>query len=284
MATSQGAGARRTIGPTGLAMLAALLLLGALVTFWGWRGGIPTAAIQVVPPTPPATTSAPVSLPAEQERATAAAAPAEQERPTAAPSAMTPPAPSPMPTPVPTQTPSATSEAAPPADPAAAEGSEGPVHVRITRGADVLVDAPVALTQLNDHDELNPPSGVVGWYGPPDWVTVPGELSAYPGVLAGHTTHGGARDVFYRLGEVRAGDLVTIRYADGSEADFEADMDALSVPKNDVTEKSDAEYAWVWRLPEPGRTISLFSCDPAQGLDLTGHSVNNWVVQATRLG
>jgi hypothetical protein len=49
-----------------------------------------------------------------------------------------------------------------------------------------------------------------------------------------------------------------------------------------VTEKADAEYSWVWSLPAPGRKVSLFSCDLAQGLDLTGHSVNNWVVQATR--
>lgn len=269
MATSQDLGARRTLGRARLVMLAAVLLVGVLLVLWGWRGGTPTTAVQIAPPTPSATTSAP----------TATAIPAEQERPTAAPTART----SIAPTPASTPTPSATAEAAPTADPVPAEVEEGPVHVRITRGEEVLVDAPVALTQLNERDELNPPSGVVGWYGPPDWATVPGELSSYPGVLAGHTTYGGTRDVFYRLGEVRAGDVVTIRYADDVEAVFRVDMDALSVPKNDVTEKADAEYAWVWRLPEPARTVSLFSCDPAQGLDLTGHSVNNWVVQATRL-
>ncbi|QFG67468.1 class F sortase [Ornithinimicrobium pratense] len=272
MATSQNARARRARGTAGLALLVAVVLVGALIAFWGWRGGVPTVADQVQPPTHPATTSAPV----------ATSVPAEQERPTAvSPGRTSGPAPSPSAAP----TFSATTEPAPTVtDPAPAEVSEGPVHVRITRAADVLVDAPVALTQLNEREELNPPSGVVGWYGPPDWATVPGELSAYPGVLAGHTTHGGSRDVFYRLGEVRAGDVVTIGYADGSEAVFEADMDALSVPKNDVTEKADAEYAWVWRLAEPGRTVSIFSCDPAQGLDLTGHSVNNWVVQATLRG
>ncbi len=165
-----------------------------------------------------------------------------------------------------------------------AQPQEGPVHVTVARGADVLVDAPVGLTTLNEREELNPPSGMVGWYGPPDWATVPGHLSAHPGVLAGHTTYDGRRDVFYRLGEARAGDVVTIRYADGQEAVFRVDADALTVPKNDVTEKADGECAWVWRLPEPGRKVSLFSCDLARGVDLTGHSYNNWVVQATRTG
>lgn len=264
MAVRHNAGARRALRPMGLAMLVAVLLLGAVVAYWGWRGGTPTAAFPDAPRTPPAATSAPAitSVPAERERPTAAP-PRRTPRATASPTAIT-------------------SEPAPPTGSAVV--SDEPVQVRITRGAEILVDAPIALTQLNERDELNPPSGVVGWYGPPQWATVPGELSAYPGVLAGHTTHSGARDVFYRLGEVRAGDLITIRYADGAEAVFQASMDALSVPKNDVTEKADAEYSWVWRLPEPGRTISLFSCDPAQGLDLTGHSVNNWVVQATLIG
>ncbi|GAA4868991.1 class F sortase [Serinicoccus chungangensis] len=262
MDPSPGSRRRPTRRPVTL-VLVALVLVGALVTSWGWRGAPTVAGPDEAAPTsapPPAVTSAPdvaeVTATAHATR-TRDAAP-RTSAPAASPT--TPPAPATV----------------------TADPQEGPVHVTIARGDEVLVDAPVALTQLDDRDELNPPPGVVGWYGPPQWSTVPGELSAYPGVLAGHTSYDGVQDVFSRLGEVRAGDVVLIRYADGQEASFSVDADALSVPKNDVTEKAGTDYAWVWSLEEPGRSVSLFSCDMAQGLDVTGHSLNNWVVQATR--
>ncbi|WP_298889609.1 class F sortase [uncultured Serinicoccus sp.] len=248
--------------------LLSLVLVGALVAFWGWRGAPTAAGPDTAAPTsapPSAVTSAPsvaeVTGPARAAPEPDVAARTSTPEATAAPATATP-------TPAPAEM--------------TADPQEGPVHVTITRGEMVLVDAPVGLTQLNDRDELNPPPGVVGWYGPPQWSTVPGDLSTYPGVLAGHTSYDGVRDVFHRLGEVRAGDVVVIRYADGQEASFDVDADALSVPKNEVTEKAGTDYAWVWSLDEPGRTVSLFSCDLAQGLDVTGHSLNNWVVQATR--
>ncbi|WP_298751357.1 class F sortase [uncultured Serinicoccus sp.] len=251
--------------------LLSLVLVGALMAFWGWRGA-PTAAgpdpVAAASAPPPAVTSAPdageVTGRARATPTTDAAARTSPSQTTATRAAAT------TTTPTPVQ-PEMTG------DP-----QEGPVHVTIARGEEVLVDAPVALTQLNDRDELDPPPGVVGWYGPPQWSTVPGDLSTYPGVLAGHTSYDGVRDVFHRLGEVRAGDVVVIGYADGQEASFHVDADALSVPKNEVTEKAGTDYAWVWSLDEPGRTVSLFSCDLGQGVDVTGHSLNNWVVQATR--
>ncbi|WP_130011207.1 class F sortase [Serinicoccus sediminis] len=265
MDTSPGA-RRRSVRRGVTLMLLTLALVGALVTIWGWRGAPTVAGPDTTAPTtaPSAAVTAAPPEPVEQT-------PTMRHTPTPrAASSSAPPSPTPSPTP-------GATEPAPMAD-----TQQGPVHVTVSRGDDVLVDAPVALTQLNDRDELNPPPGVVGWYGPPEWSTVPGDLSSYPGVLAGHTSYDGARDVFQRLGEVRAGDVVVVRYADGGEATFSADADALSVPKNDVTDKAGSDYAWVWSLVEPGRKVSLFSCDPSQGIDLTGHSHNNWVVQATR--
>lgn len=279
MAVSPSTGPhRRTLRKGVTVSLLALALVGALLTFWGWRGGSAVGQadtdIATAPPSAAASAS-PSPAPTEALTATRDA----RDRPT-------PKAPRRTSTPAPTVTqtpsPAATAQPTPTQAPAIADVQAGPVHVTISRGAEVLVDAPVALTQLNARDELNPPPGVVGWYGPPEWATVPGDLSTYPGVLAGHTSYDGAHDVFHRLGEVRAGDTITIGYADGEQATFSADADALSVPKNDVTEKADSDYAWVWRLPDPDRKVSLFSCDLGQGIDLTGHSVNNWVVQATR--
>lgn len=266
MSSSERGGSTRS-GARGVTTVALLLLLvvGAAVAFWGWQGGGDADRAEVSLPTAAPVTVSEAPDPTRPPPQPVSPAPTEDvERATAA-------APTPSPEPA---------RPEPPEPPAAVAGA--PVHLTIARGAEVLVDAPIALTQLNEHDELNPPSGVVGWYGPPQWQTVPGELSSHPGVLAGHTTYDGSADVFYRLGEVRAGDRVTIRYGDGQAAVFVADADALSVPKNDVTDKAATDYAWVWSLPEPGRKISLFSCDLAQGRDLTGHSLNNWVVQATR--
>lgn len=258
--------------------LVVLLVVGAAVAFWGWQGGgsggdssdSSDVALFTVPPV---SVTEPLDPTDAQPETREAGRTADDDR---APTVTPPPRTAPTATP--------TTEATEAAQPAPTAVGGAPVHLSITHGAEVLVDAPVALTQLNERDELNPPPGVVGWYGPPQWQTVPGELSSYPGVLAGHTTYDGAGDVFSRLGEVMAGDRVTIRYADGQEAVFVTDADALSVPKNEVTEKAGTDYAWVWSLPQPGQKVSLFSCDVAQGRDLTGHSLNNWVVQATRTG
>jgi sortase (surface protein transpeptidase) len=54
-----------------------------------------------------------------------------------------------------------------------------------------------------------------GWYtgGP-----APGALG--PAIIAGHVTWNGTRGVFFRLGDVRPGDRVAVRRADGSVARF----------------------------------------------------------------
>ncbi|WP_407561732.1 class F sortase [Streptomyces sp. 184] len=55
-----------------------------------------------------------------------------------------------------------------------------------------------------------------GWYTP---GPTPGELG--PAVIAGHVTWNGAKSVFYRLGDLRPGGLVTVERADGRTARFE---------------------------------------------------------------
>ncbi|MBW1598219.1 class F sortase [Streptomyces sp. JJ38] len=56
---------------------------------------------------------------------------------------------------------------------------------------------------------------LAGWYEP---GPAPGEQG--PAVIAGHVTWDGEPSVFFRLGELRAGDGVLVERADGSTAEF----------------------------------------------------------------
>lgn len=160
-----------------------------------------------------------------------------------------------------------------------------PVHVAVYRGpdrsAEQIVGASIELTQMRDDGEINPTPQTVGWYGPPQWSTTPGERSGYPGVLAGHIIHSGSKDVFYRLQEARAGDAVVISYDDGTQAAFRIQDDAVSADKTAFTQ--DEEWAWAWKLDVPGNAVTLITCELVEGSGMTGYSLNNWVVQADRV-
>lgn len=157
-----------------------------------------------------------------------------------------------------------------------------PVHIEIRHGSSKLVRADIVPIQRNEEGEINPPSGKAGWYGPPEWKTIPGNLSDHPGVLAAHVTYNSKPDVFYHLAEARQGDTAILTYASGETAEFIVDSDPVSVGKDDVVVEN-GDYDWVWQLDQPGRVISIITCDPSLGRDLSGHSHNNWVVQATRV-
>lgn len=207
-----------------------------------------------------------------------------------APAATSAPAPTTAPaTPTPNEAPSSstasasgllTGPAAPWEDIAAA-----PVHVAVYRGpdrsAEQIVGASIELTQMRDDGEINPTPQTVGWYGPPQWSTTPGERSGYPGVLAGHIIHSGSKDVFYRLQEARAGDAVVISYDDGTQAAFRIQDDAVSADKTAFTQ--DEEWAWAWKLDVSGNAVTLITCELVEGSGMTGYSLNNWVVQADRV-
>lgn len=162
-----------------------------------------------------------------------------------------------------------------------------PVHITVRNQSGPLIDADVNLIQLNDDGWLDPDPGLAGWYGPPQWQTVPGNASGYRAVIAGHNVTGaGAKDVFFDLGRVKAGDSVVITYAlrlgGLTTAQFAVTGDAVTAPKQDVVAEADTAYRWVWRTDEPQRTLALFSCD-LDAPHVDGHSVDNWIVTATRV-
>lgn len=93
-----------------------------------------------------------------------------------------------------------------------------PVHVRIP-GIGVNTDVMTVGRQTDNTIEV-PPLGkeVTGWYqhGP-----TPGEVG--PAVIVGHVDSREGPSVFWRLGELKPGDVVKIERADGKQVVFTVD-------------------------------------------------------------
>lgn len=161
-----------------------------------------------------------------------------------------------------------------------------PVHIRITHGSTALVDTAIVVTLLDGNGMLVPPAGQAGvYYSPEQWSTLPGNLDTYRGIIVGHNVTGsGVKDVFYDLGQVKQGDVVTITYqlnAGGvMTAEFVVTADAHSAPKTDVIQAPEYQYLWQ-PTSEPGRYLSIFSCDLSQA-EPGQHSRNNWIVDTIR--
>lgn len=206
-----------------------------------------------------------------------AAETSEASSPASSAPASSAPATSAEPEPTPSQTPTPTGPPAAPMD----EITAAPVHVDVYHEGEQYIGAQIVPEHRDEDGELNPEPQNVGWYAPPQWSTTPGELSSHPGILTGHVIHSGLKDVFYRLEETRKGDLVVVTYEDGTQAKFTLDTDPVQMGKRDLIDSP--EYAWAWELDEPGRKVTLITCELVPGSGMTGHSVDNWVVQATRV-
>lgn len=162
-----------------------------------------------------------------------------------------------------------------------------PVHITVQHGDQISIDTAVVPITLDSEGMLAPPPGVAGvYFSQADWNTIPGDLDRYRGIITGHdVTGGGAKDVFYNLGSVKKGDQIALTYqldTGGTRtATFKVTADAASVPKADVIRAADYQYLWQ-PSDEPGRYLSLLSCDLAQA-EFGQHSRNNWVVDSVRV-
>ena len=186
--------------------------------------------------------------------------------------------------PVPAEEPSAEDEvAARMTGPAAPweDVTAAPEHIDVYADGELVIGAPIQLVQMQDDGELNPDPETVGWYGPPQWGTTPGETSGHPGILTGHVRNHGGKDVFWNLQGLAAGALVVVTYDDGTQAAFRTDADAVSMGKDALTH--DPAYSWAWELPSEGTKLTLITCDASSGPGAVGTSTNNWAVQATRV-
>ncbi|RNE62291.1 class F sortase [Cryobacterium tepidiphilum] len=186
-----------------LTLAAVLLVLGGAASvgfaYWG----------QMPPPRPPASAATPLAT--ADTGIPASPTPA----PTAAPTASARPA-----TPKPAQTTGPVMDAS------------KPTRIQIPA---IDVDSDLMELGLNDDGTLEVPpfekDSPAGWYrGSP----TPGEIG--PSIILGHVdTYKAGPVVFYRLGDVRPGDTVSVSRADGSTAKFTVDR-VESFPKDGFPE------------------------------------------------
>lgn len=120
--------------------------------------------------------------------------------------------------------------------------------------------------------------------GQAEWLAVenaplPGSRSSVPAMITGHVRYSGEPDVFWRLGEVTPGCLVEVTYDSGDRAVFEIVTFPESIDKSQFP--SNDEY---WTLPEPGRALTVVTCDKQADLRSDGHLSNNIAVRAVRVG
>ena len=230
----------------------------------------------------PATTATPTPTPSPSSASPTreAAVPVETQELAGTPTPSEEPTPTEEPAPSEEPTPAAAAHLSGPAAPWD-EVTATPVHVDVHQDGEQIVGAGIDLTQLDEGGDLDPEPQTVGWYGPPQWGTTPGERSPYAGVLAGHVVYYGVRDVFWNLGDVRAGAVVVVTYDDGTQAAFEADADAVSVEKEALTQ--DPSHRWAWEPGGDDAKVTLITCDLVPGTGMAGNAFNNWVVQATRV-
>jgi sortase (surface protein transpeptidase) len=145
-----------------------------------------------------------------------------------------------------------------------------PNPIRISIPA-IGVDARVISLGLNRDQTIQVPKNLAdaGWFRPgPE----PGEQGA--AVIVGHLDSIHGPGVFYRLGELRVGDVITVHLQGGSTVRFVA-RSMLRVAKNRFPTRR--VYA---RTPQP--TLRLITC--AGKLNpVTGHHTDNYIVFATLL-
>jgi sortase (surface protein transpeptidase) len=133
------------------------------------------------------------------------------------------------------------------------------------------VSAPVIPLGLNADGTLEVPRdwGQTGWYtGGPN----PGERG--PAVIAGHVDSTSGPAVFYRLGELRRGALVSIRRADGSRVRFR-------VRALERRAKDDFPTRRVYGRTA-GPELRLITCGGSFD-SATGHYRDNTIVFASRV-
>jgi LPXTG-site transpeptidase (sortase) family protein len=135
------------------------------------------------------------------------------------------------------------------------------------------VQAPLITLGLTSSGALAVPSlseaSVAGWYtGSPR----PGAIGS--AIIVGHIDSTNGPAVFYRLHELRAGDKVYVKRADGTLVEFRV-TSVQTYPKDHFP--TQAVYG-----PTPDPELRLITCGGAFDL-ATGHYVSNIVVYATEV-
>lgn len=157
--------------------------------------------------------------------------------------------------------------------PVTAEGEDAPAWVSVRAAG--LDQEPITPEGMTPQGTINPDQGEAIWYVGSDRV-VPGQIGT--AVIAAHVTYYDEPDVFYDLGEVTEGDLVTIGYGNGGTRTFEV-ISVQRVSKKGLTTSQD-----VWGDQEEAARVALITCDPSLGARSDGTQKANFVAIAEAVG
>lgn len=156
-----------------------------------------------------------------------------------------------------------------------------PQYLALHCADDLLVSVDqLAASTTPDGGVWSPVPGTIEWWastGSP----LPGQVSPYAAVLAGHVRYDGTPDVFWNLADARSGCIITVQYSSGDIAQFEVVDAPEPVDKDRFMRES--RYDHYWEPTEPGIWLTLVTCDVQSGLRSDGHLQGNIALRAVRI-
>ncbi len=151
----------------------------------------------------------------------------------------------------------------------AADGPDAPAWVSVPSAG--LEEQPIAPEGLTAQGTINPDQGEAIWYTGTDRV-VPGQQGT--AVIAAHMVYYDEPDVFYDLGEVTEGEIVTVGYGNGTTRDF------VVTDTQQLSKKGLQTSPLVWGDQHDVARIALITCDDSLGERADGHRRGNFVAIA----
>lgn len=151
----------------------------------------------------------------------------------------------------------------------AADGPDAPAWVSVPAAG--LDEQPIAPEGLTAQGTINPDQGEAIWYTGTGRV-VPGQVGT--AVVAAHMVYYDEPDVFYDLGEVTEGDVVTVGYGNGTTREF------VVTDTQQLSKEGLQSSPLVWGDQDDVTRLALITCDDSLGERADGHRRANFVAIA----
>lgn len=114
--------------------------------------------------------------------------------------------------------------------------------------------------------------GKVAWWDELSWPT-PGSVSTQKSLITGHMRNGSTHYSIERLIQLKAGATLKVTFDSGDVIEAKAIGDAVFVKKNLTNSKDE----YLYNAP-PAQIIRVTTCDPTNGLDSAGHTLENSMI------
>ena len=150
-----------------------------------------------------------------------------------------------------------------------ADGPDAPAWVSVPSAG--VAEEPIDAQGLTAQGTVDPDQGEAIWYSGSGRV-VPGQVGT--AVIAAHMIYYDEPDVFYDLGEVQEGDVVTVGYRNGTTRDF------VVTDTQQISKEGLQTAPQVWGDQDDVARIALITCDDSLGERTDGHRKANFVAIA----